>query len=298
MSRRLPPLGALRAFEAAARHASFARAAEELHITAAAVSQQVRNLEDYLGLRLFARRPRGVELTVAGGGYAHSLGGLLDQLAQVTEHMRRPDAGGRLTIATTPSFAARWLMPRLIRFMELHPELDVRLSTSNTLADFSQQDIDVGVRYGTGRWHGLEARLLTETSLFPVCSPAVRQGPPTLRRPADLRPRSLLRLMTDDWPCWLRAANLDMKAEGAQYSDSALLAQAAAAGHGVILGQSVIVADDLAAGILVEPFELRIATDLAYYIVGLPESLERPAVKAFEHWLRDELSEPPVGKYE
>ena len=213
MARRLPPLTTLRAFEAAARHANFARAAAELSITPAAVSQQVRHLEDHLGVRLFARRARGVELTAAGADYARTVATLLDQLALATERTRRADQAGRLTLATTPSFAARWLIPRLTGFVKSHPEIDVRLSTSNALADFAHQDIDVAVRYGNGRWPGVKAELLIATELFPVCSPAFRQGSQRLRTPADLLPRSLLRLTNDElptqWPRWLAAAGLD-----------------------------------------------------------------------------------------
>jgi LysR family glycine cleavage system transcriptional activator len=281
----------LRAFEAAARHANFARAADELSITPAAVSQQVHHLEDHLGVRLFTRRARSVEVTAAGADYARTVGAVLDQLALATERIHHADQAGRLTIAATPSFAAQWLMPRLIRFLELHPELDVRLSTSNALVDFARQDVDVAIRYGDGRWPGLQAELLIATDLFPVCSPAFRHGSQRLRVPANLRPRSLLRLMSDEWPKWLAAADLgDMKAEGPQYSDVGLLTQAAVAGQGVALGQSIIVADDLADGRLIEPFNLRIPSQSAYYIVGLPGDLDRPKVRDFSRWLRKELT--------
>jgi LysR family glycine cleavage system transcriptional activator len=281
----------LRAFEAAARHANFASAADELSITPAAVSQQVRHLEDHLDVHLFTRHARGVEVTAAGADYARTVGAVLDQLALATERIHHADRAGRLTIATTPSFAAQWLMPRLTRFLEIHPELDVRLSTSNALVDFARQDVGVAVRYGDGRWPGLQVELLITTELFPVCSPSFRQGPQRLRVPANLRPRSLLRLMSDEWPRWLAAADLaHMRAEGPQYSDVGLLTQAAVAGQGVALGQSIIVANDLAHGRLIEPFDLRISSQSAYYIVGLPGELDRPKVQAFSQWLRQELT--------
>jgi LysR family transcriptional regulator, glycine cleavage system transcriptional activator len=290
-SRRLPPLAALRAFEAAARHSNFVRAAEELSITPAAVSQQVRSLEAFLGIRLFTRRARGVEPTIAGADYARSLGLLLDQLALATERARRTDEPRRLTIATTPSLAARWLMPRLTGFLELHPDFDVRLSTSNAIADFTRQDIDVAVRYGTGRWPGLKAQLLFAAELFPVCSPSFRNGSQPLRVAADLRPRTLLRLAKDDWPKWLEAAGLGgRRAEGPEFSDAGLLTQAAVAGQGVALGQSIIVADDLAAGRLIEPFKLRIPSGLAYYLVAPPGAFQSRTVAAFQRWVRKELA--------
>lgn len=289
-SRRLPPLTALRAFEAAGRHANFVRAAEELSITPAAVSQQIRALERYLGIRLFIRRARGVDLTTAGTEYARSLGLLLDQLALATERARGNDEP-RLTIATTPSFAARWLMPRLAGFLELHPEFDVRLSTSNILVDFTRQDIDVAVRYGAGQWPGLKAEMLITAELFPVCSPSFRQGTRPLRVPSDLKPRALLRMTTDEWPKWLDAAGLgNLRAGGPQFSDIGFLTQAAVAGQGVALGQSVIVADELAAGRLIEPFKLRIPSGLSYYLVAPPDLFQSVKVAAFHRWLRKQIS--------
>lgn len=291
MRSRLPPLGALRAFEAAGRHANFVRAAGELNITPAAVSQQVRALEEHLGIRLFTRRARGVELTAAGAGYAREISAVLEQLALATERARRTDEPRRLTIATTPSFAARWLMPRLTDFLERHPDLDVRLSTSNALADFATQDIDVAVRYGTGHWPGLEAQLLLTAELFPVCSPSYRLRARPLRVPADLKPRALLRLARDEWPKWLEAAGLgDYRAAGPQFSDVGLLTQAAVAGQGIALGQSVIVADELAAGRLIEPFGLRIPSGMSYYLVAPRDSLESRKVAAFQRWLRGQCA--------
>ena len=290
--RRLPPLNALRAFEAAGRHANFVRAAEELSITPAAVSQQVRALEEFLGVRLFARRARGVDLTSGGTEYARTLGTLLDQIALATERVRLAGQPLRLTIATTPSFAARWLMPRLAGFLDRHPDYDVRLSASNALADFARQDIDIAVRYGTGNWSGLHATLLVATELCPVCSPSFRRGSRPLQVPADLPPRMLLRLERDEWPRWLAAAGLAQRsAQGAQFSDIGLLIQAAVTGQGVALGQSVIVADDLAAGHLIEPFKLRIPSGMGYYLAALPETFRRAPVVAFHRWLKHELAE-------
>lgn len=290
-SRRLPPLNALRAFEAAGRHANFARAAQELGITPAAVSQQVRFLEDYLGVRLFTRHARGVDLTGSGLEYARALGTLLDQLALATQRIRPAGRPLGLTIATTPSFAVRWLMPRLAQFLDRHADYDVRLCTSNTMADFARQDIDIAVRYGAGRWPGLSAQLLVSTELFPVCSPSLGGSAGSLRTPADLQPRRLLRLATDEWPKWLAAAGLAAQpAAGPEFSDIGLLIQAAVAGQGVALGQSVIVADDLSVGHLIEPFGLRIPSGKGYYLVALPEAFGRAPVVAFGRWLREELA--------
>ncbi len=286
----LPPLLALRAFEAAARHGSFARAADELSITPAAVSQQVRYLEERLGIRLFTRNPRGVELTRAGADYAPPITSALDQIASATQRVRTADSAGTLTLSTTPSFASKWLMPRLIRFQGRHPELDVRLATSNALADFKLHDIDLAVRYGKGQWPGLLAELLLETERFPVCSPALQAGPVPLRQPKDLRKHTLLHVKTDEWAEWLAFAGLEKLSwsRGPQYSDAGLVTQAAVEGQGVGLGQRVLVADDLAAGRLVEPFKLRMPGESAYYIVTLPGAMNRAKVRYFVDWLRDE----------
>jgi LysR family transcriptional regulator, glycine cleavage system transcriptional activator len=231
-------------------------------------------------------------LTRAGTDYATSITVALDQIAAATERVRTADGTGTLTISTTPSFASKWLMPRLIRFQSKHPELDVRLSTSNALVDFKLHDIDLAVRYGKGRWPGLLAELLLETDRFPVCSPALRDGPVPLRRPKDLSKHTMLHVKIDEWAEWLSFAGLGQMAwsRGPQYSDAGLVTQAAVEGHGVALGQRVLVADDLAAGRLVEPFKLRMPGEAAYYVVTLPGALDRPKVRAFFEWLRHEAS--------
>lgn len=276
-------------------------------------------MEESLGVRLFTRRARSVEVTATGVEYAQAVKAVLDQLAFATERIRPVDQAGKLMISTTPAFAAQWLMFRLTNFITLHPELDVRLTTSNELVDFAKQDVDVAVLYGNGHWPGLQAELLTTTELFPVCSPSYRQGGRRLRVPSDMQPRSLLRLISeekpiwedekdlgkkitngsrhnetaqisDEWTKWLRAAEIgNMKAEGPQYSDVGLLVQAAIAGQGVALGQSIIVADGLAAGRLIEPFEVRVPSWSAYYVVYPADDLYRRKVKTFSQWLRMEL---------
>ena len=288
--RRLPPLNTLRAFEAAARLQSFAGAATELRVTPAAISQQIRSLECALGCQLFSRRARGVTVTATGADYARQIGDLLDRLVLATDRLRELQPANRLTIATTPSFAAHWLMPRLIRFLEQHPRLDVRLSTSNALADLHLQDVDIAVRYGDGRWPGLVSLRLTDTLLFPVCSPAFLAAQRKCHHPRDLQPRTLLRLIRDDWPLWLSAAGVTrLRPAGPQFSDIGLLTQAAAAGQGVALGQSTIVADDLASGRLVAPFSIEVPARHAYFLVGSAEAVRRAPAAAFHRWLEREL---------
>lgn len=293
MSRWIPSLTALRAFEAAARQGSFARAADELNITPAAISQQVRLLEEHLGVLLFARRARSVTLTAVGASYARELGIALDRIASASERVRSADRSGTLTISTTPSFALKWLLPRLADFQASHPELDVRLSTSNALADFRTQDIDIAIRYGRGRWAGLSSSLLARTTLLPVASPRLKESGNPIDAPSDLAHHTILHLLNDNWPEWLAAAGvpeLDLQ-RGPRYSDIGIMMQAAIEGHGVALGQSLLVKDDLATGRLVELFGLRIPAGAAYYLVGPTGSLKRPKVRAFHAWLVDALDD-------
>lgn len=288
MSRRLPPLNALRTFEAAARHLSFTRAGDELHVTQAAVSHQIRGLEEWLGLPLFRRMNRTLLLTEAGQAYLPRVRSALDLLAQATEQLFRQDSTGTLTISTMPSFAAKWLVPRLGRFQAQHPELDVMLHTSAQIVDFTQQDVDAAIRFGAGRWPGLRVERLMTEDIFPVCSPRVQDGPRRIDRPDDLRHHVL---MHDDymitWECWCEAAGvhgLDTS-RGPRYTDSALVLQAAIDGQGVALARGVLVSDDLAAGRLVRLFDIRLPGDFAYYVVAPPHYYTRPKVQSFHDWI-------------
>ena len=215
MGRRLPPLNAIRAFEAAARHLSFTRAAEELNVTQAAISHQIKGLEDVLGIPLFRRLNRALMLTEAGQTYLPPLREALDQIADATARLKTADSGGALTISTLASFAAKWLVPRLPRFQERHPEIDVLISTTAQMVDFAQQDVDAAIRFGRGGWEGVRAdRLLTE-DIFPVCAPSLLEGSKPLLKPDDL---SGFTLLHDDflygWTMWLQAV-------GAQGVDAA-----------------------------------------------------------------------------
>lgn len=285
MTRRLPPLNALRAFEAAARHLSFTKAADELHVTQAAVSHQIKALEEWLGLPLFRRINRGLVLTDAGQAYLPPLRDALDSMANATERLFRKDSAGALTISTMPSFAAKWLVMRLGRFQAAHPELDVRLHTTSQLVDFAQQDVDVAIRFGSGNWPDLRVERLLSEDIFPVCCPRLL---PTLRRPEDLKNHTLLH---DDyiitWGSWLTAAGVHGvdATRGQYFTDSALVLQAAMEGHGVALARQVLVADDLAAGRLVRPFDVTLTGEYAYYLAAPHHYFSRPKVKAFREWL-------------
>jgi LysR family transcriptional regulator, glycine cleavage system transcriptional activator len=294
MSRRLPPLNALPDFEAAARYLSFTKAAQELHVTHGAVSRQVKSLEDYLGFRLFRRMNRSLRLTDEGQVYARTVGELLDTLAEATRRLRTRDETGGLTVSTTYSFTSGWLVPRLGRFRALHPEIDVRLQADDQVIDFVRDSVDVVIRYGRGHYPGLTAERLMGDDYAPVSSPVLLKGKHPLRRPADLRHHVLLHEegAEVDWRMWLMAAGVEGvdASRGPIFSHSVMAIQAAIRGEGVTLGRTVLIEEELAARQLVRLFDLRLKTEMAYYIVYPPRSLERPKVRAFRDWLQSEAS--------
>jgi len=287
MARTLPPLGALRAFEAAARHLSFTRAGAELHVTQAAISHRVKALEDWLGLPLFRRLHRALRLTEEGQAYLPAVRDALDTLSVATERLRGGEESRILTVTTTDSFAAAWLMPRLKRFRAAHRDLDLRLQTADELVDFTRADVDLAVRYGRRRWPGLHVTRLLSEDIFPVCSPALCARHP-LRTPADLAHHILLHDdMTITWEVWLRAAGITgiEARRGPFFQSSYLVMNAALAGDGVALGRSALVADALAEGRLIRPFTVSLPADYAYYVVSPEATADRPKIRAFREWI-------------
>ena len=294
MSRRLPPLNALRAFEAAARHLSFTRAAAELHVTQTAISHQIKALEERLGVRLFRRLPRGLLLTEAAQRLLPPVRDAFDQIAAATERLAAGGAGATLTVSVLPSFAAKWLVPRLGRLRAAHPDLDLRISASSELVDFARDDVDVGIRMGSGVYPGLRVERLFGEALVPVCSPLLREGPHPLLRPEDLAHHVLLH--DEDyagWELWLRLAGVPgvLARRGPVFTDSGMVVQAAAEGQGVALARRVLAAGDLAAGRLVQPFDVSIPHDLAYYLVCPEATAEQPKIAAFRSWLLAEVAQ-------
>jgi LysR family glycine cleavage system transcriptional activator len=289
MAGRLPPLSALRTFEAAARHLSFTRAAEELHVTQAAVSHQIRALEDHLGVRLFRRLNRRLLLTDEGQLLVPSVRRAFDELVAGVERVRAHGSGGSLSISTTPSIAASWLAGRLGRFQALHPAFEIRLMATPRLVDFAREGIDCGIRYGFGDWPGLQAVRLFEASLLPFCSPSLLDGPHPLRGPADLVYHTLLHTLDamDDWRLWLRAAGVQGvdPERGPKFDSMPLALQAAISGAGVAIGSGALVAEDLAAGRLIRPFDLELPSECAYYFVVPETSADQPKIRAFRDWL-------------
>lgn len=292
MSRELPSLNGLRAFEAAARHLSFTRGGAELSVTQAAVSHQVRALEDQLGVRLFRRGGRALTLTEEGQLYFPSVRDALDSLDAATARLRQSDVHRTLTVSVLPSFAARWLVPRLGRFREAHPEIDVRVAPDPALVDFARRDVDIGIRYGRGRYAGLVAYRLLDEEVFPMCSPRLLEGEHPLSEPADLRHHTLLHDETrGDWRTWLLAVGLQDAVDprrGPIFVDSSMLVQAAVDGQGVALARRVIAADDLAAGRLVRVFEQPLPFDFAYHLVIPENRTQQPKIAAFREWILEE----------
>lgn len=301
--RRIPPLNALRAFEAAARHLSFAKAADELGVTPAAISHQVRLLEEHLGTPLFRRLTRRVLLTDAGQTALPLLTDGFDRLAEAVMRIRSRCASGPLTVSVAPSFAAKWLVPRLERFRAAHPDIDVRISPSMALTDFRRDDVDIAVRFGRGRYPGLRVDALFSESVTPLCSPKLLDGPHPLTRPADLEHHTLLHDDSafaigpiPDWPMWLRlagCAHID-GGRGPRFGYAEHALQAAVEGHGVVLGRQSLARADLAAGRLVRPFLLSLPMEFAYYMVRPDDGEDPPKVAAFRRWVLDEVRRDEV----
>jgi LysR family glycine cleavage system transcriptional activator len=291
MQTALPPLGALHAFEAAARHLSFKRAAGDLHVTPGAVSQQIKLLEDRLGVALFVRRPRALELTEAGRLLLPPTQRAFRLLADAVTRVRENNHVKVLTVSTLPSFAALWIVPRLGGFRARQPDIDVRISATPKLADLERDDVDVSIRYGLGHYLGLHSEHLLADDLFPVCSPKLLTGSAPLNKPEDLARHTLLHdELRQEWPLWLRAIGVHgvEATRGTSFSLWELAFQAAIGGQGVALGRSTLVARYLQSGELVRPFEVSSPSELGYYVVCLPERKDEPKIAAFRAWLRAE----------
>ena len=299
MTRRLPSLGALRAFEAAARHLSFTKAGEELYVTQAAVSHHVKALEEELGLPLFRRFNRRLALTHAGQEYLPPLRDAFDLMLAATQRVRTGGQSGQLKISTLSSFATKWLIPRLPRFRKLQPDIDPMISTSYDLVDFRSEDFDISIRLGRGNYPELHVVHLMDDRAFPVCSPRLTRGARALREPADLKHHVLLHdsAVSQDsdapnWRNWLKTARVSDVAldRGQAYSDTALTLQAAIAGNGVALGRRSLVIDDIRAGLLIQPFGPQMRTRFSWYLVCSPDSAGQQKIRAFREWLQSEIA--------
>lgn len=290
---RLPSLNGLRAFEAAARHGSLTRAAGELHVTHSAVSHQIRTLEAELGVALFRRAGRGVELSAVGAELETALTDAFTRIARAVARVRGGDRAGILTISVEPSFAARWLVLRLGRFGMAHPAIDLRLAATAALADFAREDVDVAIRHGRGPWYGLAAVRLMPARMFPVGSPAlVGLAAPPLA-PAALTGFTLIHEGDErEWAEWLAAADVSGgdASRGPRFDDGNLALAAAISGQGIALADEALAGDALADGRLLRLSPVEIATDKAYWLVHPPEAAQLPKVAAFRDWLLREVA--------
>ena len=300
MPRRIYPLNALRAFEASARHLSFVKASEELSVTPAAVSHQVKKLEEYLGLPLFRRKSRGLLLAESGQLLLSELSEVFLRLDKAMERVIDSDSRGTITLSVAPTFAVMWLIPRLPKFYALHPDIDVRISTSLGLVDFQRDDFDAAIRLGSGKWFGLETIKLFDESVTPMCSPRLLEGPDALKSPDDLSKHVLLHNHSMDydvdaptWETWLKAAGASGvdASRGTHFSLPDHGLQASIDGAGVVLGWRSLSAKDVAAGRVVEPFDLTLPLGSSFYLAYPEAHSLRPNIAVLRDWLMQEVSE-------
>ena len=290
MTNRPLPLNALRAFEAAGRHLSFSKAADELHVTPAAVGHQIKQLEDFLGVPLFVRYNRAVQLTESGHALLPATRDGLERLRAGVENVNRLQQTRPLVISVVPSFGGKWLLHRMDKFRAEHPEIELRIDATIRVVDLAAEGIDVAIRYGSGDYPGLRVDCLLDDEIVPVCSPELLAGKHPLRKPEDLRHHVLLQAEWNpqyatwpDWPMWLKAAGLeDLEVKySAKYSGEVqtMLIDAAVKAKGVALASIVLVAEDLAAGRLVRPFEISYPLNFCYYLVSLESVAYTPKVR-------------------
>ena len=290
MTQRLPSLNGLRAFDAAARHLSFTEAAEELNVTQTAVSHQIKRLEDELGMPLFIRRNRRLLLTESAQDYLPAVRIAFEGLQEATERLYRRDESGTLTVATTASFAMKWLVPRLAGFQEANPDISVRITTSTELIDFSRDDVDLAIRWGRGDWPGLRTDLLVREAVFPICSPKLLDSRRRLERPEDLAHFILLHATgwPQDWRMWLTAVGVEDVVDptkGLIFENELTAMEAAIDGQGVAIGWSTLIEREVESGRLIVPFDMTLGDQGAYYIVAPEKTADRPKIAAFWNWL-------------
>ena len=301
MDRRLPSMKALRAFEAAARHLSFTKAADELNVTQAAISHRIKTLEERLNVQLFRRFNRRLELTEAARVYLPSLRSAHDMVAAATDWITAPESSATLRVSVVVSFAAKWLLPRFKRFGQRHPDVDVQITADDRLVNFGGEDFDMGIRFGRGHYPGLRIDRLMEDRIIPVCSPSLLSGRHPLRSPEDLKHHTLLHDLAwfederPGWALWLECAGVhDVDPTlGSGFNLWAMLIDAAVAGQGVALARAPLAEDDIRAGRLVQPFGPSFTTANAYWLVSPPDIADRHNVRVFRDWLLTEAGGAP-----
>jgi len=303
MRRRLPPLNSLRAFEVVARHSSFRDAASELHVTPAAVGQQIKTLEGHLGRKLLRRHIGGYSLTADA---LVGLQDLRDAFERLSTAVRKISAADQhmLRVSTVPSLAAAWLVPRLPRFREQHPALDVLLHASYDMVDFEHTQFDMGIRYGGGAYPGLASQRLFADEIFPICSPQLL-GRAKIDKPVDLRGLPLIHTHWNPrvgkwpgWEEWLQAAGVTgiNARKGPRFNDGAMALQAAVDGQGIVLASQALALDHLTAKRLVKPFQLSLVTDFGYHLLCARARANEPDLMAFRRWLFAEAKRSEEAK--
>ncbi|MFC1236041.1 transcriptional regulator GcvA [Vibrio sp. UBA2437] len=288
MSRRLPPLNSLKVFEAAARHLSFTRAAEELFVTQAAVSHQIKSIEEFLGLKLFRRRNRSLLLTEEGQSYFLDIKDIFSAIAEATDKVLERSEKGALTISLPPSFAIQWLVPRLADFNQQEPDIDVRIKAVDSDDNFLTDDVDVAIYYGRGSWPGLRIDKLYQEFLIPLCSPSLLMSTKSLTGLTDLKNHTLLHdTSRKEWKQFVRnnaieGVNVN---HGPIFSHSTMVLQAAIHGQGVALGNNVLAQPELDAGRLVSPFDEVLLSKNAFYVVCHESQADTGRIATFRDWM-------------
>ena len=292
MNTRLPPLSWLRAFEASARHLSFTNAAQELNLTQAAISKQVKLLEHHLREPLFQRKPRSLVLTKVGAAYLPKVRDAFDRLAAGTQEVFGNRRSGVLTLRAAAGFGVSWLMPRLPRFLARHPKTPVRIVSSIWNEEFDKEVFDLDIRYGQGKWPGFSSDRLTWEFVAPLCAPALLTGPNALRNPEDLAQHNLLHVLgyEEGWATWLHAAAAGAvnPGQGLQLDTSLLAFELAATGAGVALGRSSMAGKELETGRLIHPFSQQVAVHEAFHLISPTGGAAHPDAAKLRDWLLEE----------
>jgi len=294
LASRLPPLNALRAFEASARQLSFTRAAEELFVTQAAISHQIKSLEEFLGIKLFMRKNRALLLSEEGQAYYLDIKDVFTSINDATERLLARGAKGAITVSLQPSFAIQWLVPRLNAFNALHPDIDVRIKAVDQAESSLTEDVDVAIYYGRGHWADIHAEQLQKEYLVPVCSPLLLQGKKPLDKLEDLVNHTLLHdTSRRDWKRWFKQVNVKATNvnHGPIFSHSAMVVQAALHGQGVALAHSFLSRPDIEAGRLICPFDEVLESKNAYYVVCRERQVDLGKIAAFREWVLDTVAQ-------
>ncbi len=291
--RRLPPLNALRVFDAAARHGSFNKASEELCVTPSAVSHQLKSLEEFLGVDLFKREKRSIALTPAGERYLPSVQMALDELELATRRLIAAPNSNLVNVSVAPAFLTRWLVPRITRFQERHPEVELRLESSFDYIDFENSETDMAVYYGKGHWTGIEAHLMRNIHLTPVMSPKLLEGENPVRVPEDMVNHTLIRVTgrNQEWNRVLQKLGVSVTKvnKTISFSSTSLAVSAATEGIGIALADVALLDRELKSGLLVTPFDVKLDIHNAFYLVYKENRTLTPAMQAFRDWILEEM---------